>query len=404
MEDVQRLTAGPRPWSSSAALAVSSGAPAHGARSFLEESDDLRRGGRDRLWPYCVRLKQSPVQAVLVERARQLSARGDPLVPPPFVDLGNFDSSRRLPKLGGRRSASSASPRTLAPAPVAMQTFQEYGHARQWNANDDEASLSSSTRALKIRSELDALHWGETDILDEALGDLSLDKIQAELKAVDAALEAVKTEVPSREGWLQIPLHYSESQDEERRIRFGSVEGHDEDGNSHCGDVSLDSNRPLARPFRRRRPPPDLPFRRTLERRDMALLRGEDAIRAANAKAGADAVAAHAENERRVARALELTRRRGNAAHARALDRLLARAAAAAAAADRDDGKAAERAGTGSAWRASPSSGGRSSASARTAAACSRSRTFPSTGGSSARTASRRARTPTAGAASSSAP
>ena len=59
-----------RPWSSGAAAPggelarVGEGV----SRSFLEESDDLRASGRDRLWPYCVRLKQSPVQRVLAER------------------------------------------------------------------------------------------------------------------------------------------------------------------------------------------------------------------------------------------------------------------------------------------------------------------------------------------------
>ena len=45
--------------------------------SFAEQNDVLLADGRQRMWPYLLRLRQSPVEALLTSRARQLEAQQD---------------------------------------------------------------------------------------------------------------------------------------------------------------------------------------------------------------------------------------------------------------------------------------------------------------------------------------
>ena len=59
----------------------------------------MKRTGRERLWPYCLRLKASPMQRALADRAAALSKEGRATRPAPFVDVGGFDPQKRLPKL-----------------------------------------------------------------------------------------------------------------------------------------------------------------------------------------------------------------------------------------------------------------------------------------------------------------
>ena len=104
----------------SAQLAQTALPPALGAartqRSYLEENDDLKREGRERLWPYCLRLKRTAVHDALAKRAAQLTQEGLQDLdapPPPFVDLGNFDPRRRLPTLERAPVAATAQPRAM---------------------------------------------------------------------------------------------------------------------------------------------------------------------------------------------------------------------------------------------------------------------------------------------------
>ena len=149
-----------RPWSSGAtpgglgALDLPRSATADGApRSFLEESDDLHRTGRDRLWPYCVRLKQSPVQRVLAERARQLTAAERPVAPPPFVDLGNFDAARRLPSLRPPAAEKlAARPLPAHKAEPRRRNFQERSGQRHWSAADGPSRSTAGAGPTTARS------------------------------------------------------------------------------------------------------------------------------------------------------------------------------------------------------------------------------------------------------------
>ena len=47
-----------------------------------------------------------------------------------------------------------------------------------------------------------------------------MEAIEAELALVEQQLVDVKTEEPSREGWLQIPLHYRESRRRDGALRW----------------------------------------------------------------------------------------------------------------------------------------------------------------------------------------
>ena len=332
-----------RPWSSGAtpgglgALDLPRSATADGApRSFLEESDDLHRTGRDRLWPYCVRLKQSPVQRVLAERARQLTAAERPVAPPPFVDLGNFDASRRLPSLRPAAAEKlAARPLPAHKAEPRRRNFQERSGQRHWSAAEDDASVSSSAERFRVAGELEALGWGELDLEERPLEDVSIADIEAELQRVADAIARAKDEpdVPF-DKTFHVPDRYREGYEDETAVTFGAVEEE---------EISKDA-RKLARPWRRAKPPLAMPFHRTLERRDLFLHATAEALARANAAADAENRAVHAEHLRRVRRALEVAQRRGNAAHARALDRLLAHAAATAARAAADDVAAAARA------------------------------------------------------------
>jgi len=325
-----------RPWS--ARLATTALPPALGAardrRSYLEENDDLRREGRERLWPYCLRLKRTPVVDALLKRARRLDEAGLGALdapPPPFVDLGNFDPRRRLPRLE-RAPVAPAAARSLELA-VTM--------ARDLDGDDDD---DGEADRLRGRGHQSYLARG-VDVLAKRPDELSLAQVEAalrrtkrELRAVNRANQAIPTDAPR----IPVPKEY---RDAEYPVSLAP----DLDGRRRPaprvvmfreGDVW---KRRLAKPAPRHRRPPPEPFRNSLSRRDLRLARdGEerDRLNAAHAARRAQEAAAYERKQEAVRRK---TLARGAAAHARALDRLLANAAVAAARASHDDGKAARR-------------------------------------------------------------
>ena len=321
----------------SAQLAQTALPPALGAartqRSYLEENDDLKREGRERLWPYCLRLKRTAVHDALVKRAAQLTQEGLQDLdapPPPFVDLGNFDPRRRLP--------------TLERAPVAatVQRSLELGLTMQRDIEPPFDELEAD----RIRGLGHQAYLAKgVDVLAKRPGELSLAQVEAALRQTKRELKEVNRvnqAMPTDAFRIPIPKAY---RDTELLVPLAP----DLDGKRRPAPKVVmfkegdEWKRRLAKPAPRHRRPPSLPFRKSMVLRDLKLARDDkerDRMNAENAIRSAREAERHLAQKAKVLRS---TLRQGADAHERALDRLLANAAIAACRATYDDERSLRR-------------------------------------------------------------